>query len=281
MMYPISLILPLTSGGTVSVGQIIVASPECTPPSSTCSEMAQFTTFPFVSKVYDIDFIETATKIFLGEDVQANPGCGKPLPYVGCKAPQFSFQRIHGADPVLGVEMASTGEVACFGRDKYEAFLKAYLSVPSNFKVPKIKAAVLSGSIHEEFVPSITQLISMGYQLHGEKEVLTKCLGKQFLKSPSVSLYDNSDPLFELISKKKVAMVFNFPDPHEPDYNYLLRRKSVDFGVPLMNNLRVSQFRVEAIKRHENLPCERYEEYYTPGGVPKRDDAPTNLFLYE
>jgi len=236
--------------------------------------------FPFVSKVYDIDFIETATRIFLGQDIGLNPNCGKPLPYVGCKGPQFSFQRIHGADPVLGVEMASTGEVACFGRDKYEAFLKAYLSVPSNFKVPKVFAAILSGAIPEEFVPSITQLINMGYKLHGEKKVLEKCVGAQVLKSPALTLHDNPDDLFNLIAKKQVAVVFNFPDASEEDYNYLLRRKSVDFGVPLMNNLRVSQFMVEALKRHQSLVCESYEDYYNTTGPP-RAEPPTVINLYE
>jgi len=234
--------------------------------------------FPFVSKVYDINFIETATKIFLDRDVVPNPECGKTLNYVGCKAPQFSFQRIHGSDPVLGVEMASTGEVACFGRNKYEAFLKSYLSVPSNFKMPKKKSVILSGAIPEEFIPSVVELIDIGYTIHGEQALLTSKLGASLIKSPSVKTHNTHEDLLKLVAKKDVDIVFNFPDSEEAEYNYVLRRKSVDFGVPLMNNIRVSQFMVQALKRNKSLACESYEDYYIHD-TKKRADKPTVLQL--
>jgi len=220
--------------------------------------------FPFVSKVYDINFIETATKIFLEEDVNYDNGCGRKLDYVGCKAPQFSFQRIHGSDPVTGVEMASTGEVACFGRDKYEAFLKSYLSVPSNFKMPKNNTIILSGFLPKELLPSINDLLGEGYQAYGETKVLTKLFGSDFLKQKGVHGVKSSDELFELIAKKKADIVFNYPEAEEEGYNYLLRRKAVDFGVPLMNNLRVSQFICQALKQTKKINCESYEDYYNP-----------------
>ncbi|KAJ8581033.1 glutathione synthetase ATP-binding domain-like protein, partial [Rhizopogon salebrosus TDB-379] len=84
--------------------------------------------FPFVSKVTGIDAIEMATKVMLGLPVESYPDPGLPPDYVGVKVPQFSFSRLSGADPALGVEMASTEEVACFGRDKYEAYLKVLIS---------------------------------------------------------------------------------------------------------------------------------------------------------
>ena len=104
--------------------------------------------FPFVSKTYDIDFIETATKIFMGQDVPVDNRCSVDPKHVCVKCPQFSFQRLLGADPILGVEMASTGEVATFGDDKYEAFLKGMLSVPNNYRLPnKNRTIAVSGEI--------------------------------------------------------------------------------------------------------------------------------------
>lgn len=230
--------------------------------------------FPFVSKVYDINFIETATKIFLEQEIRYNEDCGRPLDYTGCKAPQFSFQRIHGSDPVLGVEMASTGEVACFGRNKYEAFLKAYLSVPSNFKMPQNDTIILSGALPKELLPSIKDLQAMGYKIFGETAVITKLFGEEFLKSKNVTGYKSSAEVFALIESKKVDIVFNYPEPEEEAYNYLIRRKAVDFGVPLMNNLRVSQFICESLKTVKTINCESYEDYYHPD---KKRTKPTLL----
>jgi hypothetical protein len=230
--------------------------------------------FPFVSKVYDINFIETATKIFLERDIRYNEDCGRPLDYVGCKGPQFSFQRIHGSDPVLGVEMASTGEVACFGRTKYEAFLKAYLSVPSNFKMPKHDSLILSGSLPKELLPSITTLQQMGWKVFGETRILKKLFGDEFMKIKNVTGYESNEQVFKLIEEKKVDIVFNYPDAEEESYNYLIRRKAVDFGVPLMNNLRVSQMICESLKQVKTMHCESYEDYYSPD---KNRTKPTTL----
>jgi carbamoyl-phosphate synthase/aspartate carbamoyltransferase len=121
--------------------------------------------FPFVSKVTGIDAIEMATKVMLGLPVQPYPDIKMPADYVGVKVPQFSFSRLSGADPVLGVEMASTGEVACFGKDKYEAYLKALISTGI---VPPKKNILLSiGSFKEklEMLPSVQKLHKMGYNL--------------------------------------------------------------------------------------------------------------------
>jgi len=220
--------------------------------------------FPFVSKVYDIDFIATATKIFLkrDHDMKPNPLCGRPLEYVGCKAPQFSFQRIHGADPVLGVEMASTGEVACFGRNKYEAFLKGYLSVPSNFKMPKVNDVIVSGNPPEEFGKTMLTLIDLGYKIHAQKHVIEPKFS-HLLKSPAVHLIESEQHIIDAIKKKKVSIVFNFPDPDEDIINYQIRRLSVDFGIPLMNNLRVGAFMVESLKNLDSLKVEHYADYYS------------------
>lgn len=121
--------------------------------------------FPFVSKVTGIDAIELATKVMLGLPVESYPDAGLPADYVGVKVPQFSFSRLSGADPVLGVEMASTGEVACFGRDKYEAYLKALIS--TGIEPPKKNVLFSVGGFKEklELLPSVQKLQSAGYNI--------------------------------------------------------------------------------------------------------------------
>lgn len=121
--------------------------------------------FPFVSKVTGIDAIEMATKVMLDLPFEAYPDPGLPPDYVGVKVPQFSFSRLSGADPVLGVEMASTGEVACFGHDKYEAYLKALIS--TGIIPPKKNILFSIGSYREklELLPSIQKLSAAGYNI--------------------------------------------------------------------------------------------------------------------
>jgi carbamoyl-phosphate synthase/aspartate carbamoyltransferase len=121
--------------------------------------------FPFVSKVTGIDAVEMATDVMLGLKVQPYPPMNMPKDYVGVKVPQFSFSRLSGADPILGVEMASTGEVACFGKDKYEAYLKALLA--TGIKAPKRNVLLSIGSYKEklEMLPSVQKLHRLGYNI--------------------------------------------------------------------------------------------------------------------
>jgi len=116
----------------------------------------------------------------------------------------------------------------------------------------------------KELLSSIKDLQELGFTIHGEGKVLTKLFGSEFLKSKHVKSHDSKDELFALMEKKKVDIVFNYPEPEEDSYNYLLRRKAVDFNIPLMNNLRVSQMIVEALKRCKSVDCESYEDYYSP-----------------
>jgi carbamoyl-phosphate synthase/aspartate carbamoyltransferase len=121
--------------------------------------------FPFVSKVTGVDAIEMATKVMLGLPVDPYPELGLPPDYVGVKVPQFSFSRLSGADPVLGVEMASTGEVACFGKNKYEAYLKALIS--TGIAPPKKNILFSIGGYKEklELLPSVQKLHAAGYNI--------------------------------------------------------------------------------------------------------------------
>jgi predicted ATP-grasp superfamily ATP-dependent carboligase len=221
--------------------------------------------FPFVSKTYDIDFIETATKIFLGQKVEPNYNCNRQLKYVGVKAPQFSFQRLLGADPVLGVEMASTGEVACFGDNKYEAFLKAMISVPPYFRFPdKTKNILVSGNITQEFLATAQNFVKGGFKLFAVGDAV-KLLEKN--KIPFTAL---EEPVLESksennsitwVTQKKLDLVVNFPRVKEDESNYVLRRKSVDFGVPCLTNEQVVHFLSEALIRVKDFPIKSYDEY--------------------
>jgi len=217
--------------------------------------------FPFVSKVYDIDFIEAATRVFVGQHVSVNNDCMRPLPYVGVKAPQFSFQRIHGADPVLGVEMASTGEVATLGRDKYEAFLKSYLSVTSNFRLSKRKHILVSGKVTESFGPPVKLLLKKGYKVHATPDTLKK-LGLGEKDSGVVPVADDVK-LVDLIKNRNADLVVNFNEPNEKKSNYEIRRAAVDFSTPLLTNEKVAAFMCEAISRNDRLPVESYEDFYS------------------
>jgi len=222
--------------------------------------------FPFVSKTYDIDFIETATKIFMGKtDLKPNQKCNEVLKYVGCKAPQFSFQRLGGADPVLGVEMASTGEVACFGDNKYEAFLKSMTSVPPYFKFPdKTKAILLSGNVTDSFIPAIQTFIKDGYFIYATPQV-SKILKNSTLKfveldSPSLEVESEKNPI-KWITEKKFDIVINFPKSDEHITNYHLRRKAVDFGVPCLTNEQVCAMLAESLANCKNFPIKNYDDY--------------------
>src|SRR5205085_6389758 len=121
--------------------------------------------FPLVSKILHVNFITMATQVIMGQAVIPLNGSMLDVDYVGVKAPQFSFTRLDGADPVLGVEMASTGEVACLGDDFEEAFLKALLSV--GFRLPIRNALLSTGPIEDKaaFLESARILRAMGVNL--------------------------------------------------------------------------------------------------------------------
>jgi len=214
--------------------------------------------FPFISKTMGVDFIEAASRLMVGEAVDHMnlPSMGtrnRPSEYVGVKAPMFSFTRLGGADPVLGVEMASTGEVACFGIDKHEAFLKALIS--TGFKLPKKKIALtVPKDLLEEVVHHIWELSQMGYELQATAETYPYLQ----MKDIPCTLLHYSDSKQEpnvqtMISEGEVDLVVNLPTSSsvELQNNYQTRRTAVDFGVPLLNNPQLFKMFVEALKKHQ------------------------------
>mmetsp|Transcript_4273 Transcript_4273/g.9416 ORF Transcript_4273/g.9416 Transcript_4273/m.9416 type:complete len:1504 (+) Transcript_4273:202-4713(+) len=212
--------------------------------------------FPFVSKTMGVDFIEAATRLMVDEDVSHMnlPNIGtrnRPSGYVGVKAPMFSFTRLGGADPVLGVEMASTGEVACFGIDKHEAFLKALVS--TGFKIPQKKIAVtVPKDLLEEVVHHVWILHELGYELYATAETYPYL---QMKNIPCTLMhYANSEEtpnVKSMIANKEIDLVVNLPTSSSVELknNFLTRRTAVDYGVPLLNNAQLFKMFAEALKK--------------------------------
>ncbi|KAL8867765.1 MAG: hypothetical protein Q9174_005449, partial [Haloplaca sp. 1 TL-2023] len=228
--------------------------------------------FPFVSKVMGVDLIEMATKAIMGVDVEAYPAVNIPKNYVGVKVPQFSFARLSGADPVLGVEMASTGEVACFGKDKYEAYGKALMS--TGFKLPKQNIALSMGSFKDkmEMLPSIGKLHKLGYKLFG---TVGTCdffnehgIPVKYLESlPNEGENQKSEySLPQHLANNLIDLYINIPSSNRfrrpANYmseGYRTRRLAVDYQIPLITNVKNAKILIEALARHislKNLPIE-------------------------
>lgn len=188
--------------------------------------------FPFVSKVTKYNFIELATKAILGKDISGNYNT-LDLDYVGVKAPQFSFHRLKGADPKLGIEMASTGEVGCIGSNIYEAFLSAMISV--GIKIPKQTILVSLGSIEDkvEFLEAMEILQHLGYKVYATTGThkLFKKHGYSTKSIPKLS-EDKKHNAVTLLESKKIDLFINTPstkDIAEEEHDgYMLRRTAVD-----------------------------------------------------
>ena len=214
--------------------------------------------FPFISKTMGVDFVEAATKLMLNVSVDDMPlppigTRNRPSQYVGVKAPMFSFGRLGGSDPVLGVEMTSTGEVACFGVDAQEAFLKALVS--TGFKIPEKSIAItVQKDLLEDVVHHIWILHKLGYQLLVTPETYPFLVAKNI--PCTLVHYANSQEtpnIKKMISNEEIDLVVNLPTSTstELENNYLTRRAAVDFGVPLLNNAQLFKMFVEALEKHK------------------------------
>jgi len=223
--------------------------------------------FPFVSKIFKMNFIDLATKIIMGIDVpQIDKSCFE-LDYVGVKAPQFSFTRIKGADPVLSVEMASTGEVACIGDSFEEAFLKSLLSV--GFSFPKKNILLSTGPFESKalFLPNAKRLHDLGYSLFATRGTA------DFMKYhgiPSEVLYwplEKREPnTLSYIESKNLDLIINIPkniEEEELTNDYLIRRKAIDFNIPLITNLEFAERFIDAIAKMgvDDLAITAWDEY--------------------
>ena len=201
--------------------------------------------FPFVSKVLKLNFIDLATKIMLGVPVEKPNKNLFDLDYVGIKASQFSFNRLQKADPVLGVDMSSTGEVGCLGDDSSTALLKSMLSVGQ--RIPKKTVLLSTGGAKQkaEMLDAAKMLLQHGYELYatgGTSKYLTEngientlvCWPSDEGKAPQA---------LDLLHEKKIDMVVNIPKdltPRELTNGYKIRRAAIDLNVPLITNSRLA-----------------------------------------
>ncbi|KAK2786385.1 hypothetical protein FQN52_007842 [Onygenales sp. PD_12] len=240
--------------------------------------------FPFVSKVMGVDLIEMATMAMIGKPFTEYPPVNIPKNYVGVKVPQFSFSRLSGADPVLGVEMASTGEVACFGRDKYEAYIKALIS--TGFKLPNKNILFSIGSFKEkvEMLPSIKKLHSLGYNLFATAGT-ADYLKEHGLPVKYLELLAGEDDdlkseysLTQHLSNNLIDLYINLPSSNRfrrpasyMSKGYRTRRMAVDYQTPLVTNVKNAKILIEAIARHyamnvQGLDCQTgYRSVTLPG----------------
>jgi carbamoyl-phosphate synthase large subunit len=225
--------------------------------------------FPFVSKMLKVNFIDLATRVIMGEAVPRFPGALVDVDYVGVKAPQFSFVRLDGADPTLGVEMASTGEVACLGEDFAEALLKALLAVGYRLPVRHVLLSMGPLQAKRALRNSARTLQHLGIHLYATAGtaafLAAHRVATTLLHGP---LEAHSPNTMEYLSQGKIDLVINIPQPGQADErtnDYLLRRGAVDFGVPLLTNIQLTQHVVAALacKHPAALALKSWGEYAT------------------
>lgn len=223
--------------------------------------------FPFVSKVLKVNFIELATKVMLEMEVSKPDKSIFELDYIGIKASQFSFSRLSKADPVLGVDMASTGEVGCIGENYYETLLKAMLSV--GYRLPKKNILLSTGDARSkiELLNSARMLHAKGFNLFATKG------SAQFLNDngiPSTVLHwpdEQATPnTLDYLREKKIDLVINIPKnltKSELANDYTIRRSAVDFNIPLITNARLASAFVYAICKYnlDDLKIRSWDEY--------------------
>jgi carbamoyl-phosphate synthase large subunit len=222
---------------------------------------------PFVSKVLKTNLIELATKVMLDIPVEKPHKSVFELDYVGVKAPQFSFSRLAKADPVLGVDMSSTGEVGCIGEGFYEAILKAMFSV--GYKIPSKSILLSTGPARSkvELLNSAKALREKGHKLYATRGT------HEFLTNAGVESHvaywpdeDKSPNTIDLIRTREVDLVVNIPkdlSTSELNNDYSIRRNAVDFNVPLLTNARLASAFILAFCRmnEDALAIKSWDEY--------------------
>ena len=224
--------------------------------------------FPFVSKVLKINFIELATRIMLGLPVEKPNKNEFDLDYVGIKASQFSFNRLQKADPVLGVDMASTGEVGCIGDDVSEAILKSMLSVGQ--RIPEKNILLSTGTAKQKvaMLDAAKLLAEKGYNLYATGGT------HRFLEEngvPSMLVYwpseEGKEPqALRMLHEKKIDMVVNIPrdlSAGELTNGYKIRRAAIDLNIPLITNARLASAFIHAFctLTMDDIKIKSWQEY--------------------
>lgn len=224
--------------------------------------------FPFVSKILKINFIDLATKIMLGLPVEKPHKNAFDLDYVGIKASQFSFSRLQGADPVLGVDMSSTGEVGCIGNDTSEAILKSMLAV--GLRIPEKAILLSTGGPKQkaDMLDAAHMLHNKGYKIYATSGTHT------FLNDngiPAIRCYWPSQPdmqpqALQLLHDKAVDLVVNIPKnltSAELSNGYKIRRAAIDLNIPLLTNARLASTFIRAFSTMplDDIEIKSWDEY--------------------
>ncbi|MFH1591226.1 MAG: carbamoyl-phosphate synthase (glutamine-hydrolyzing) large subunit [archaeon] len=223
--------------------------------------------FPFVSKVSGINFIDVATKAIMGKAVRVTKSTLE-LGHVGVKAPQFSYSRLKGADPILSVEMNSTGEVGCIGDTLSDAFLKAILSVGMGIPEKNVLISIGGDKNRYRFLEWAKKLHAADYNIMATEHT------SDFLKEhdiPSTMLYKahnrhKENNIITMMQRRKIDLVINIPselNKAEIEDDYLIRRNAVDYSIPLLTNLQVSKVFIDAILTQsvDTLEIKAWNEY--------------------
>jgi carbamoyl-phosphate synthase large subunit len=237
---------------------------------------------PYVSKTRGVNLIEVATSAMLGKKLSDGMIAElPPISHVGVKVSQFSFMRLSGADPVLGVEMLSTGEVACLGENFADAFLKA--SQSAEFKIPPNRGNILitvgGEELKRKVVPLAKSLEKMGFRIYatehtaqvlrgeGLADVTTLYKVREFNKNPNILDY---------LRRRRIDLVINIPMPNGHDNGsranvfedgYVIRRTAVEFNVPVVTNLELASALTKVLKQRNSnrVTVRSLNEYMTAG----------------
>ena len=223
--------------------------------------------FPFCSKVSRVNMIELATRAIIGEKVSRVESSALDLGWVGVKAAQFSFSRIHGADPVSGVEMASTGEVGCIGTDLDDAFLKAMLSVGYRRPLRRVLLSTEPLADKVEFLESARALLEMGSEIfasHGTARFLAENgVAATALRWP---LEGREPNIATMLRERAFDLVINVPKNNrerELRNDWRIRREAVDFDIPLITNIKVARSFIHSLRHERDMGLEirPWEDY--------------------
>lgn len=260
-------------------------------------------TFPFVSKTIGLDLAKLATKVMLGKPVKRYPVEVRDIPFVGVKVAQFSFTRLLGADPILGVEMASTGEVACYGATREEAYMKGLIATSKSLPSRVIAVSIGTYKAKLEFLSSAKRLVELGYKLiatpgtadffqeHGvATEVALWTANKEYAESEVEHTLEN------MLGDGRIEFFINIPSNNKyrrlasfKSQGYRNRRAAVDFNIPLLTNIKCAKLFVKVLdlvqSSRRSLPLGPYDSRFSarvvklPGLVliASEVDSPTQV----
>ncbi len=223
--------------------------------------------FPFVSKILKRNFIETATKIMLDAPYQKPEKSEFDIDRIGVKASQFSFARLQNADPVLGVDMSSTGEVGCLGDDLNEALLNALIA--TGYRLPKKSVLISSGAAKGKvsLLEPAQQLVKKGYKVYATGGT-AKFFNENGIEATAVCWPDENgeNNVMDMIANHAFDLIVNVPKNHtkrELTNGYRIRRGAIDHNIPLMTNVRLAKAFIEAFTamKEEDIKIKSWQEY--------------------